>query len=137
MDDIYACLQQASIIRQIKRFWKSNDHFKSHGEIMEWLREAIKLPASANIEEVRTTSTLITRWGKLTLYPLTTTRATIVAHAFLVITRHLLQLDRCSNPLRMRKVFLVLLKKNFFYLGEGFVWERLAKWGCFCFLELF
>jgi len=29
---------------------------------MEWLREAIKLPASANLEEVRITLTLITRW---------------------------------------------------------------------------
>jgi len=36
--------------------------------------------------------------------PLTTTRATIVAHAFLVITRHLLQLERCSNPLRIQQV---------------------------------
>jgi len=36
--------------------------------------------------------------------PLTTTRATIVAHAFLVITRHLLQLERCANPLRIQQV---------------------------------
>ena len=36
--------------------------------------------------------------------------------------------------LRMRQVFLVLLK-NFFDLGEGFVWERLAKWGCFGFFD--
>jgi len=34
----------------------------------------------------------------------------------------------------MRQVFLVLLK-NFFDLGEGFVWERLAKWGCFGFFD--
>jgi len=24
------------------------------------------------------------------------------------------------------------IKKIFFDLGEGFAWERLAKWGCFC-----
>jgi len=35
---------------------------------------------------------------------ITTTRATIVAHAFLVITRQLLQLERCSNPLRIQHV---------------------------------
>ena len=28
------------------------------------------------------------------------------------------------------------IKKNFFDLGEGFAWERLAKWGCFRFLDL-
>ena len=56
-----------------------------------------------------------------------------MARGFFVITRQLQQLERCSNPLRMRKVFLVLLKKNFFDLGEGFAWERLAKWGCFRF----
>jgi len=49
---------------------------------------------------------------------LTTTRATIVAQVFFVITRQPLQLHRCSNPLRMRKVFLVLLKK-IFLLGWG------------------
>jgi len=41
VNDIYAYLQQASIIRQIKRFWKSNDYSKSHGETKTWLREAI------------------------------------------------------------------------------------------------
>jgi len=65
--------------------------------------------------------------------PLTTTRATIVAQVFFVMTRQPLQLDRCSNPLRMRKVFLVLLKKNFFDWGEGFAWGGLAKLGCFIF----
>jgi len=25
------------------------------------------------------------------------------------------------------------IKKNLFDLGEGFAWERLAKWGCFGF----
>jgi len=37
----------------------------------------------------------------------------------------------------MRQDFLVLLKKKFFDLGEGFAWERLAKWGCFVFLTNF
>jgi len=68
-------------------------------------------------------------------YLLTTTRATIVAQGFFVITRQPLQLDRCSNPLRMRKVFLVLLKKNFFDWGEGFAWGGLAKLGCFRFFD--
>ena len=36
--------------------------------------------------------------------PLTPTRATIVALGFLVITRQLLQLERCSNPLRIQQV---------------------------------
>ena len=56
-------------------------------------------------------------WSPLTyVKPLTTTRATIVAQVFFVITRQPLKLDRCSNPLRMRKVFLVLLQK-FFLIG--------------------
>ena len=41
-----------------------------------------------------------------------------MAQGFFVITRQPLQLDRCSNPLRMRKVFLVLFKKNV-WLGWG------------------
>jgi len=36
--------------------------------------------------------------------PLTTTGANKLAHAVLVITRHLLQLERCSNPLRIQQV---------------------------------
>jgi len=71
------------------------------------------------------------------LLPLTTARANKLALGFLVITRHPLQLESCSNPLRMRQVFLVLLKKTFFDLGEGFAWERLAKWGGLCFLTKF
>jgi len=35
----------------------------------------------------------------------------------------------------MRQVFLVLFKKKIFDLGEGFAWERLAKWGCFVFFD--
>jgi len=27
------------------------------------------------------------------------------------------------------------IKKNCFDLGEGFAWERLAKWGCFYFFD--
>jgi len=59
----------------------------------------------------------------------------MLALGFLVITRQLLQLERCSNPLQMREDFLVLLKKNFFDSGEGFAWERLAKWGRFRFFD--
>ena len=47
------------------------------------------------------------------LFPLMTTRATIVAQGFFVVTHQPLQLHRCSNPLQMRKVFLVLSKKIF------------------------
>jgi len=54
-----------------------------------------------------------------TVNPLTTTRATIVARAFLDINWYLLQLERCSNPLRMRKVILVLSKKNFLIRVRG------------------
>jgi len=70
------------------------------------------------------------------LNPLTTTRATIVAHAFYVITRQPLQLESCSNPPQMQQVFLVLLKKNM-DLGEGFAWQRLANGGVFVFLTNF
>jgi len=59
----------------------------------------------------------------------------MLALDFLVITRQLLQLERCSNPLQMREDFLVLFKKNFFDSGEGFAWERLAKWGLFRFFD--
>jgi len=65
------------------------------------------------------------------MFPLTTARDNKLAQDFLIITRQPLQLESCSNPLRMRQIFLVLLKKRFFDLGEGFAWERLAKWGCF------
>ena len=41
-----------------------------------------------------------------------------MAQSFFVITRQPLQLDRCSNLLRMRKVFLVLFLKKF-WLGWG------------------
>ena len=62
---------------------------------------------------------------------LTTTRATIVAHVFFVITRQPLQLDRCSNPLRIRKVFLVLLK-NIFLIGvRGSPGVGSQSWGVF------
>jgi len=33
-----------------------------------------------------------------------TAKANILARTFLVITRQLLQLERCSNPLRIQKV---------------------------------
>jgi len=36
--------------------------------------------------------------------PLTTARANRLTRRFLVITRHLLQLERCSNPLRIQQV---------------------------------
>ena len=66
---------------------------------------------------------------------LTTTRATIVTQGFFVITRQPLQLDRWLNPLRMRKVSLVLLKKTTFDWDERFAWGGLAKLGCFRFFD--
>jgi len=36
--------------------------------------------------------------------PLTPTRANMLALGFLIITRQLLQLERCSNPLRIQQV---------------------------------
>jgi len=44
------------------------------------------------------------RLTALVLNPLTLARATIVPRTFLVITRQLLQLERCSNPLRIQQV---------------------------------
>jgi len=35
----------------------------------------------------------------------------------------------------MREDFVVLFKKKFFDSGEGFAWERLAKWGRFRFFD--
>ena len=52
---------------------------------------------------------LFTRWPR-TFNPLTTARATIVAQSFFVITRQPLQLQRCSNPPRMRKIDTITLK---------------------------
>ena len=69
--------------------------------------------------------------------PLTTTRATIMAHVFLVITRQPLQLERCSNPLRMRKVFLVLIKNNFLIWVRGLLGRGLQSRGVFVFLTNF
>ena len=66
--------------------------------------------------------------------PLMTTGATIVAQSFFVITRQPLQLDRCSNPLRMRKVFLVLLKKNFLIGVRSSPGVGSQSWGVFGFL---
>jgi len=37
-------------------------------------------------------------------FPLTPTKTNILALGFLVITRQLLQLERCSNPLRIQQV---------------------------------
>ena len=68
---------------------------------------------------------------------LTTTRATIVAQGFFVITLQPLQLDRCSNPLRMWKVFLVLLKKTFFIGVRGSPGVGSQSWGVFVFLTNF
>jgi len=69
--------------------------------------------------------------------PLTTTRATIMAHVFFVITRQPLQLERCSNPLRMRKVFLVLIKNNFLIWVRGLLGRGLQSRGVFVFLTNF
>jgi len=69
--------------------------------------------------------------------PLTTTIATIVAQGFFVITLQSLQLERCSNPLRMRKVFLVLFKKNFLIGVRGYPGVGSQTWGVFGFLTHF
>ena len=69
--------------------------------------------------------------------PSTTAQATVVARAFLDITRHLLQLERCSNPLRMRKVFLVLPKKNVFDRVRGSPGGGSQSGGVFNFLTNF
>ena len=66
-------------------------------------------------------------------YPWTTARATIVAQSFFVITRQPLQLQRCSNPLRMRKVFLVLSKKKFLIRVRGSPGEGSQSGGVFVF----
>jgi len=60
----------------------------------------------------------------------------MLALGFLVITRQLLQLERCSNPQQMREDFWFYQKKNF-DSGEGFAWDGLAKWGRFCFFDQF
>jgi len=43
-------------------------------------------------------------WLRAGFYPLTTTRAIIMAQVVLAITRQLLQLEKCSNPLRIQQV---------------------------------
>jgi len=77
------------------------------GNLLSWTRPML------------TVRFLMLRTLLIKLNPLTTARAITAARAFLNITRHLLQLERCSNPVRMRKVFLVLSKKNIFWFG----WE--------------
>jgi len=65
---------------------------------------------------------------------LTTTRAKRLAQGFFVITRQPLQLQRCSNPLRMRKFFVVLLKKNFLIRVRGSPGGGSQSGGVFVFL---
>jgi len=56
---------------------------------------------------------------------------------FLVITRQLLQLERCSNPLQMLEDFLVLLKKNFFIRVRDSPGRGSQSGGAFGFLTNF
>jgi len=68
---------------------------------------------------------------------LTTTKAITVARVFFVITRQPLQLQRCSNSLRMRKVFLVLSKKHFLIQVRGSPGGGSQSGGVFGFLTKF
>ena len=61
----------------------------------------------------------------------------MLALGFLVITRQLLQLERCSNPLQMREDFLVLLKKKFLIRVRGSPGRGSQYGGAFGFLTNF
>jgi len=60
-----------------------------------------------------------------------------LARVFFVITRQLQQLERCSNPLQMRKVFLVLFKKNFLIWVRGSLGRSSQNGGVFDFWTYF
>ena len=52
--------------------------------------------------------------------PLRPAQATIVAGTFLAITLQPLELESCSNPLRIQQVFWLKSKKNIFHFWWGF-----------------
>jgi len=54
-----------------------------------------------------------------------------MAQVVLVITCQLLQLERCSNPLRIQQVYLFRVKKNFQFWVRGFLLGGRHKWGYF------
>ena len=55
----------------------------------------------------------------------------LVAGTFLAITRQLLELESCSNPLRIQQVFWLKSNKNVFCFRWGVHWGDCHKWRCF------
>ena len=64
--------------------------------------------------------------------PLTTTRSNILAHLFLAINCQPLELESCSNPLRIQQVFQLTSEKNVCCFGFQVFWVERHKQGCFC-----
>ena len=76
---------------------------------------AIKVPAS-----------IVAGAGK----PFTSRASHYIGPTILAITRQLLQLVRCSNPLRIQQDFLFRVKKNFSF-GFVVLLGGRCKWWCF------
>jgi len=66
--------------------------------------------------------------------PSRATRATFFAELCNSITRQPIELERCSNPVRIRQVFSLDLKNIYFVLGFGFSVRDVTRGACFRFL---
>ena len=80
---------------------------------------------------------VLEKWAECYNNPLTPSPATIMAGTFLAITRQPIELERCSNPPRIREVFLFRLNKKFVF-GFSVLWAKHHKWGvCVFFGQLY
>ena len=68
------------------------------------------------------------------IHPLSPECATVFANLCNSITRQPIELESCSNPLRIQQVFWLSSKKKFFVLDLGFSGGKVESWGVYAFL---
>ena len=81
--------------------------------------------------KLKTNSTGWAKDGQSSHNPLTTARANLLARNFWAINRQLLELETCSNPLRIQQVFQSKSKKTIFGFGGRFSGGDVTKRTCF------
>ena len=64
--------------------------------------------------------------------PFSPVRAIFLAEFCNPVTRQAIELESCSNPLRIPQVLLSKWKKTFFRFGFERFWGERHKKGCFC-----
>ena len=67
------------------------------------------------------------------IQPLSPECATVFANLCNSITRQPIELESCSNPLRIQQVFWLSSKKKFFVLDLGFSGGKVESWGVYAF----